>query len=44
MADCDSTDIKDEKGTEVLSIYLYTESKRKDEVLFSILFSLFLTT
>ena len=26
MADCDSTDIKDEKGIEVLSIYLYTES------------------
>ena len=29
MADFDSTDIKDEKGTEVLSIYLYTESKKK---------------
>lgn len=34
MADCDSTDIKDEKGTEVLSIYLYTESKKKNEVFF----------
>ena len=43
MADCDSTDIKDEKGTEVLSIYLYTESKKK-RGFFSIPFSLFLTT
>ena len=43
MADCDSTDIKDEKGTEVLSIYLYTESKKKKRF-FSIPFSLFLTT
>lgn len=40
MADCDSTDIKDEKGTEVLSIYLYTESK-KNEVFFLCLFLYF---
>ena len=43
MADCDRTEIKDEKGTEVLSIYLYTESKKKMKF-FSIPFSLFLTT
>ena len=34
MADYDSTDIKDEKGIEVLSIYLYTESKKKNSVFF----------
>lgn len=34
MADFDSTDIKDEKGTEVLSIYLYTESKKKKNEVF----------
>ena len=44
MADFDSTDIKDEKGTEVLSIYLYTESKKKKMRFFSIPFCLFLTT
>ena len=41
MADCDSTDIKDEKGTEVLSIYLYTESKEKNEGFFLYLFLYF---
>ena len=41
MADCDSTDIKDEKGTELLSIYLYTESKEKNEVFFLYLFLYF---
>ena len=34
MADFDGTDIKDEKGTEVLSIYLYTESKKKMKFFF----------
>ena len=34
MADCDSRDIKDEKGIEVLSIYLYTESKKKKRFFF----------
>ena len=33
MADFDSTDIKDEKGT-VLSIYLHTESKKKKNEVF----------